>query len=112
MKTEQKTVYTCEYCGRKMLGKGAMSFHERYCKNNPNNFHKCFMYCKYLERVVTEFPDEEFSNHYRITEMICKKRNVKMYSYKFEKHKKPHSALNGLERMPLECEVYEGMYPF
>jgi len=31
-----------------------------------------------------------------------------MYSYKFEKNtRKPVDALNGLERMPLECDLHE-----
>jgi len=31
-----------------------------------------------------------------------------MYSFKFEKNtRKPVDALDGLERMPLECDVYE-----
>ncbi|KKL62751.1 hypothetical protein LCGC14_2182110, partial [marine sediment metagenome] len=47
-------------------------------------------------------------NQYGGTNMICKKRNVYMYSFKFEKNiHKPINALDGLERMPLKCELHE-----
>ena len=43
--------------------------------------------------------------------MTCTKRNVKMYSFKLEKkYTKPVNALKGLERMPLECDLFEQMH--
>ncbi len=108
MKIEQKTVYICEHCNRKMLGKGAMSRHEKFCNLAPNNLHKCFQYCKHLKK--TEFIDNSYNGTFKKTTMLCEKRNVKMYSYKFEKNtNKPINALKFLERMPLECNLYEDM---
>jgi hypothetical protein len=107
MKTEQRTVFICEYCQKKMFGKGAMVRHEKYCKKNPNNQHKCFQWCKHLEMEKIREVDE--MGMYNRTWFTCKaKQNQAMYSYKFEKNtSKPKDELNGLERMPLECEHFK-----
>jgi len=90
-----------------MFGKGAMSRHEKYCKENPNNKHKCFDFCKHL-KWEKHYAYDDYGNQCGHTDMICEKRDVYMYSFKFEKNThKPATALNGLERMPLECDLYE-----
>lgn len=107
MKIQQETVFRCDFCNKHMFGKGAMSRHEKYCKNNPNNAHKCFEFCKHLEK-TTEYEYDDYGNQCGGTTMLCLKRNVKMYSFKYEKNtRKPVDALNGLERMPLECDLHE-----
>jgi hypothetical protein len=109
MRTQQETIYRCEHCNRPMFGKGAMSRHEKYCKENPNNKHECFDFCKHLNKEVHSSVDN-YENYTKHTDMICEKRDVKMYSFKFEKnYNKPATALNGLERMPLECDLHEYM---
>lgn len=111
MKIQQETVYRCDHCNRSMLGKGAMSRHEKYCRQNPNNKHKCFEFCKHLEKAFTHEETGDYNNEPRITHMTCTKLNIKMYSYKFEKNTtKPINALIGLTRMPLECDSYEDMH--
>jgi hypothetical protein len=112
MKKIQQIIYRCDFCNKPMFGAGAMSRHEKWCKNNPQNAHKCFEFCKHLEK-TTVYEDEDCAEFIRhaITQMTCKKRNVKMYSFKFEKNtSKPKNALDGLERMPLECELFEEMH--
>ena len=109
MKTEMLKVFICEHCERKMFGKGAMSRHERFCRENPYNQHKCFDFCRHLKMDVRQGSDQ-FGNYEKHTTMTCMVTGKKMYSYKFEKNtNKPANALNGLERMPLECEFHE--YP-
>lgn len=104
MKTLQETIYRCDHCNRPMFGKGAMSRHEKYCKENPNNDHKCFDFCKHLKRTVF-IDSDDYENYEKRTDMECVKLKKFMYSYKFEKnYNKPVNALDGLERMPLECE--------
>lgn len=108
MKINQETVYRCDHCNRSMLGKGAMSRHEKYCKENPNNKHKCFEFCNHLERTYTLEESNDYNDQPRITHMTCKKLNIKMYSFKFEKNTgRPINALIGLTRMPLECSSFE-----
>ena len=107
MKINQETVYRCEHCNKPMFGKGAMSRHEKYCSKNPNNTHKCFEFCKHLEW-NKHYEYDDYGNQIGHTDMLCNKRNVKMYSYKFEKNIfKPENALDGLERMPLKCKYFE-----
>jgi hypothetical protein len=91
-----------------MFGKGAMSRHEKYCKDNPINKHKCFDFCKHLSmkdnRVYLEYGTSGS------IEFTCDVSGERMYSYKFEKnYNKPATALNGLTRMPLKCEMHEYM---
>jgi hypothetical protein len=108
MKIQQETIFRCEFCNKPMFGKGAMVRHEKYCKMNPHNAHKCFEFCKYLQKTSNFEYDEEKGCRTGCTEMLCTKRNVKMYSFKFEKNiYKPANSLDGLERMPLECDLYE-----
>lgn len=107
MKTTNETVYRCDFCNRHMFGKGAMSRHEKFCRKNPNNQHQCFKYCVHLQKTTNY---EYYYDGIQIggTTMLCKLKNVYMYSYKFEKNThKPIDALNGLVRMPLECDLYK-----
>jgi hypothetical protein len=91
-----------------MFGKGAMSRHERYCRKNPNNQHQCFKYCVHLEKTHENIETGDYSDSPRITNMRCKIKDILMFSYKFEKNtSKPTNALDELERMPLECDLYK-----
>ena len=82
-------------------------------ENLLENLHKLGPWSAYgLASVALQhyFPDEydEDGNQIGGTEMLCTKRNVQMYSFKYEKNiRKPENALDGLERMPLECDLYE-----
>jgi hypothetical protein len=103
MKTVEKKVYYCDHCKRHMLSAGAMSRHEKYCRLNPNNRHKCFDLCTHLKRVLLP---------YSFGEMVCKVTDCKMYSYKLEKRASLfpyHNLTKGLVRMPLTCNLYKVM---
>ena len=106
MKIAQETIYRCGYCNKPMFGKGAMVRHEKWCKENPNNKHKCFDFCQHLKREhrVIEVNGEP----YRVTDMTCTKLNKQMYSYKLEKTANC-PPLNNMERMPLECKDHNYM---
>ena len=80
MKKQLEMVYRCEHCNRAMLGASAMSRHEKYCKENPHNQHKCFDFCKHL-KMTRNYSYDECGNQRGGTEMLCEKRNVKMYSF-------------------------------
>lgn len=112
MKITQRKVYQCEFCKRNMLSAGSMSRHEKFCKENPNNQHKCFDWCVHLEKSLEDIgyrsgnPDDD--ERIRITHMTCLKLNKKMYSFKLEKKANFKPAyIVGLERMPLECEHHQ-----
>lgn len=105
MKTELKKVYYCEYCNKHNLSASSVSRHEKYCRFNPINKHKCFEFCKYLEMKQEYVIDEGHR-----TEFTCTKLNKKLYSYKLEKKSTSYFRtdikFDGMERMPLECKEY------
>lgn len=112
MKTEIKKVYYCEFCKKHMLSAGSMALHEKFCKERPENKHKCFDLCRHLKRQL-----RMGANQYGITEFICEKTGQKMYSYLAEK--KNHLLqfapanqkinLEGLVKMPVSCAYYQYM---
>ena len=107
MKTIERKVYYCEYCSYKSLSASVTSRHEKYCFQKPGNFHQCFKHCNHLKR-------ERISNGYDSdgiprskTEFTCLKTGKKLYSVLAEK-KGIVPLLKHVERMPLECDLYEG----
>jgi hypothetical protein len=111
MKTIQGKYYQCEHCLRKMFGAGAMGYHEKYCKMNPKNAHKCFEFCEHLNRTThyvqsSYYGDDESSGQCNQTEFTCAITGKKMYSYKREKMYWQYVTPDMI-RMPLECELYE-----
>ena len=90
------TAYKCEHCPKCSTNPSALFQHERKCKYNPNNKHQCFEFCKHLKlRVDSDSMQKYFT---------CDATGNKMFSYKAE-----HRGLNleGIERMPLKCDLYE-----
>lgn len=107
MKTILRKVYECEHCGRKMLGAGAMGRHEKWCKKNPVNTHKCFDFCEHLkrERIMGELEGGQ-------VQFTCAVTGSKMYSFLLEKHQAatfPPFKIDGMIRMPLECPHFKMM---
>jgi|GEM_PF-2293211 hypothetical protein len=105
MKTITGKYYQCVFCGRKMFGAGAMSYHEKWCRENPKNKHICFAFCKHLKRsekyVWSDWHEEEIFK----TEFTCKITKQKMYSYKREKMYSQYITPDMI-RMPLTCEHF------
>ena len=107
MKTILKKVYYCDHCNKHMINAGAMSRHERFCNQNPNNWHKCFDYCDHLIKTseLVKSGDEETPPVYK-TIFTCKELNKKLYSYLLEK-KAPQHIEPDMERMPLHCDSFK-----
>ncbi len=106
MKTETMVIYTCEFCGKYYKTKYC-KFHETYCKQNPNNKHKCFEFCNHLERIkeaILDYNGERTTGFFP-TSFWCRKKNTYLYSYIAEKNK--HPDLNDCNKMPLECRDYD-----
>jgi len=104
-----QNVYECEYCGKKQFRKGDMTKHEKWCKKNPNNNHKCFQYCKHLIKEDEEYSGSDFVGNRTIFK--CALTEQKMFSYIAEKRKLPIINESGNIRMPLECDKYEDKNP-
>jgi len=104
MKARQEMVFRCDFCNKSMLSKGAMSLHERMCKENPKNKHKCFQYCVWINR--------DFNEGNTVFYCGCDKCDFfdkDLYSYKLERNYNGQKMIEveGLTRMPLHCEHYE-----
>ena len=97
-----------------MISAGAMARHEKYCRRNPNNMHKCFDLCSHLKRTTELIPGKSpfLSNSYA-TVFVCEKTGQKMYSYLLEKKATSYFGCpiksDGLVRMPLDCRDYKYM---
>lgn len=103
MKAKTKTVYYCEYCRRHMLSASAMSVHERFCPQRPQNRHKCFEWCGSL-KMTPMLTGGHIEQSFTCTRIGCK-----LYSYKFERHIHFHPTEKlrpGTLRMPLTCPHY------
>ena len=106
MNIKQETVFRCEFCNKAMLGKGAMSLHERMCKKNPKNKHKCFQYCKWLNKDADEVTGLRF---FCCGNDKCKLHEKDLYSYKLERNYSGQQRIKEeeLTLMPLECDNYD-----
>jgi hypothetical protein len=114
MKIILQNVYHCEYCEKKQFRKCDMSKHEKNCKQNPNNKHKCFEICKHLLREEEEYICKDRWGNTAKTEYVgiktvfkCALTSQKMYSYIAERKRLPAVNEPDTIRMPLECDKYE-----
>jgi len=112
MEITLQNVYKCDHCGKKQFRKCDMTRHEKFCKENPNNKHKCFQYCKHLQKSEDEY---EGQSHYDAGETFfgvktvftCALTKQKMFSYIAERKSLPVVKEEDSIRMPLECEKYK-----
>lgn len=106
MITETREIYKCEYCNKKMFGKGAMSLHERQCCKNPKNRHKCFQYCKWLNKDTCDSTGFKF---FTCGNDKCNLCGSDLHSYKLERNYEGQQRIKDEEliRMPLVCPFYE-----
>ena len=108
METKNIPTYHCSYCTKYYIRKYYAERHERFCKHNPNNKHKCFELCRHLIK------SQETHNGVTTTDFNCKFMDKPMYSFKAEKgaikYFREAYGEDGIIRMPLECEHYEVMY--
>lgn len=108
---ENQTVYKCGYCSKYYLRKHHTESHEKKCRYNPNNKHKCFDWCKHLEKGEFDIDHPSgLGTCGKATYFKCTKFNKFMYSYKAENTNNinlQEEISNCDERMPLECEGYE-----
>jgi hypothetical protein len=79
--------------------------HEKYCKKNPLNNHRCFQRCQHLIKDSDYLEDGNGNRYGTCTIFTCDITGKDMYSYKAEKSL--YIECDG-ERMPLECEHYQG----
>lgn len=89
--------YKCDFCSKTSTNASALFQHERKCRNNPNNKHKCFDFCKHLKM--------KFDSDCMRKTFICELTGTEMYSYKAEYRGMNHFLPS--TRMPLQCEKHQ-----
>lgn len=112
MKEMEVKIFICDHCQKKMLGKGAMSRHEKLCYSNPENWRACSG-CVHCEPETVEYiaqvDYDEFSGGVTRTSTAfrCKILNKLMYPFRAEKkgliRRFPETFANQ-EPMPKTCE--------
>lgn len=105
MKTQLRNTYNCEYCNKLYVMKHHAERHEKYCKKNPANQHRCFQRCEHLIKSIDYLEDEYGDRYGTVATFTCAITDKEMYSYKAEKSM--YIECDG-ERMPLECNHYQG----
>lgn len=115
MKQQERTVFICDHCNRKMFVKNACLKHEDVCSRNPVNFIKCSG-CDFLEEYKKEYTSNEDSDYpYERTSKAfwCKKLGVGLYppKAKYLAEKYPENFKDEVV-MPSECEHYLFSLPF
>lgn len=100
MKTINKTMYRCDFCDKWYHSKYACEWHEKHCKKNPENQHKCFDFCKHLYKGR----DDDGQIYFQC--MV--KSDKEMHSFIAER-RRLKSVIESTERMPLECNLHEYM---
>lgn len=110
---ENKTIYVCEFCEKKLFIKSAMDKHERYCSKNPENFKACSG-CIHLKEEKYEYDkgDDYYGEpQYGSTKTFkCSLLNKEMYPTIVERKgyvQKYPSQFQGQEPMPKECDKKE-----
>jgi hypothetical protein len=108
MKETKEKVYRCDFCNKAIIQKGSMTLHERMCKKNPKNMHKCFQYCKHLIKdTATTCDDDGNRVNVGFSFSCALNPDVEMFSYKLERFKSNAGRIEKMLRMPLECDKYE-----
>lgn len=100
-KIPNRTLYRCDHCTAYRLSADAAEYHERFCKRNPNNQHKCFG-CKFLAVAKGTASDGR-----SLKSFSCEALNKPLYSYVAEKRGLRGLLPEGSERMPLVCPTYQ-----
>lgn len=115
MKQYTCTAYRCDHCNKNYLRKHAAEKHEKYCNQNPENFHACYNECKYLEQTKKVVYGDEYGSSRNVTIYRCTKLDKILYNFKAEALgllSKYPEHFEGQERMPRDCEHLDQEMPF
>lgn len=112
---ENVTVYSCEFCKKKLFKKQAMELHEKWCDSNPENKKACAG-CINLEDIKIPYTVFGFNGYSEVEEnreakgFRCKHFDKILYPLKVEKKglalKYPETFENQ-EPMPKECDQWK-----
>lgn len=111
MKTDIKTVYSCDHCKKKYFKKHSCEHHEKFCASNPETFPKCNG-CIHFEERNKDVWYDSYNGGYerRFKSFFCKKRDCGMYPLKALAKDLPNrfpETFEGEILLPHECEFFE-----
>ena len=113
--------YKCDHCGKLYQLKHACEKHENIsCRKHPNNEHLCWWCPLLTDQQVDHFRGEHYDGSeiiVKTTAFFCKKKNVNLYSFGFDKYIDIFEPAQvdenkSTERMPSKssgCDQYEGI---
>jgi|ERR1044072_2730758 hypothetical protein len=112
------TLYYCDHCKKKLIRKGAMEHHEKYCPANPANRRACEG-CEHLEETTVdlEYGDDYYTNEPVIKQakaFRCTKLDKMLYPIKAEQRRLPERfpwTFQNQEPMPKICEYGPNLNP-
>jgi len=105
MKTTNETVYRCDFCNRAIVSKGSMVVHEKMCKQNPENFNKCFQYCQSLQKDTNPVLDKAGDVVTFHVQFTCLAKDIILKSYKVKRNKYLMENFKDIDFMPKECDL-------
>jgi hypothetical protein len=112
MKTKENvTVYSCDFCVKKLFRKHAMIKHEKFCESNPINKNACSD-CRFLKEDRVEVGTNGDQEVYR-KGFLCAKKNINIYPIKVEKLGLPErypDTFEDQEPMPKDCDFHENYF--
>jgi hypothetical protein len=77
---ENVTVYSCDFCKRKMFRKHAMINHEQYCGSNPKNWRACSA-CDFMVRKPIEYYFDAYDGEHEGTSKGFYCEHLETYMY-------------------------------
>lgn len=114
---ENVTVYTCDFCKKKMFRKSAMEKHEHECYRNPENEVACNGCCAHLikKEASVYLGDNYFGveTHINCELFYCTAKNVFLYPMKTHfkgnafHQEQIDDGTKPNELMPKECQHFE-----
>ena len=98
--------YKCDRCGKLYQRKHACEKHENeLCRKHPNNSHPCW-FCPHLTDSLenTFIGDDSYSGEVWIKQksFYCKKKEINLYSFGFDKYIKSYDPAQLDESKPTE----------
>ena len=98
--------FKCDHCGKLYQKKHACEKHEgSLCRKHPNNSHPCW-FCPHLsESTIDHFRGEDpymGEIWVKSRSYYCKKKEVNLYSYGYDKHITSYDPAQQDESKPLE----------
>lgn len=103
MKEKTTKIYECDHCPKYYKRKHAAIKHEKYCRNNPANKHRCFEFCGHLSKVERVEECQYYDRKYKT--FVCDITGDEMHSYIAER--RGMEICDETERMPIKCENYK-----